>query len=95
MILGTFGANAALGLVTATPESTAFWQNIWLVVSLGFALGYLGLVAAFLLGLPSFDPVPEEAGDAPEATEGNPGPDPGLAEPMAPDSAGSPGSAGS
>jgi hypothetical protein len=61
MVLGAFAANGALGLVTAAPESTTFWQNIGLVISLGFALGYLGIVAAFLLGMPSFDPVPDDA----------------------------------
>ena len=61
MVMGAFAANGALGLVTATAESTTIWQNIGLVISLGFAFGYLAIVAAFLLGLPSLDPVPDDA----------------------------------
>lgn len=63
MVLGAFAANGALGLVSATPETTTLWQDIGLVISLGFALGYLAIVAAFLLGLPSLEPVPEGAGE--------------------------------
>ena len=69
MVIGAFAANGALGLVTATPESTTLWQNIGLVISLGFAFGYLAIVAAFLLGLPSLDPVPDEVVSASDGAE--------------------------
>lgn len=69
MVLGAFAANGALALGTATPESATFWQNIGLVISLGFAFGYLAIVVAFLLGVPSLEPVPDEPQPALEGAD--------------------------
>lgn len=95
MVLGAFAANGALGLVTATPESTTLWQNIGLVISLGFALGYLAIVVAFLLGLPSLEPVPDDVEPAPDGAEDDAFADAEVRSTPGPGPAGSPGSAGS
>jgi hypothetical protein len=89
MVLGAFASNGALGLVTATPETTAMWQDLGLIISLGFALGYLAIVVAFLLGVPSLDAVPDDdAAEAmPDDAEAAPMPD--RAEAGSPDFEGS------
>ncbi len=53
LVIGSLAALAAVGLEATTPESQALIGNIAQALEGTFALGYLGLLAGFVLGLPA------------------------------------------
>lgn len=53
VVIGSLAALAALGLGQPGPDAQALFTNASQLVATVFALGYLGILGAFLLGLPA------------------------------------------
>jgi hypothetical protein len=64
LVLGSLAVLAAVGLVETTPESETLVNNAAQLAEGVFALGYLGLLGGFALGLPSLHPLADDGAEA-------------------------------
>lgn len=63
LIIAAYTVRAVLVVFTVTPETQALFTNLGFALSVTVALGYLGLLIGFLLGLPSLDEVDDDVLD--------------------------------
>ena len=64
LVLGSLAALGVGGLVDSGPDTVALMNDVVLVIEAVFSLGFLGLLVAFVLGLPWLDPAEGEAQDS-------------------------------
>jgi len=65
LVVGSLAALGLVGIIQATPESAELTNNVVLAIEVVFSLGFIGVLAAFAVGLPRLDPLerPDEASD--------------------------------
>ena len=63
LVIGSLAALGVSGLVEVTPDTAGLMNNVVLGIESVFSLGFVGLLAAFALGLPWLEPVEEEDED--------------------------------
>lgn len=75
LVIGSLAALGVAGVLEPTADAADLANNLVLAIEAVFSLGFIGLLAAFALGLPSLDPVDieDDAGDhvadAPDSAE--------------------------
>jgi hypothetical protein len=60
LVIGSLAALGLSGLVEATPDTAGLKNDVVLGIESVFSLGFIGLLAAFVLGLPWLDPLDGE-----------------------------------
>lgn len=63
LIIAAYTTRAVLVVFTVTPETQSLFTNLGFALSVTVALGYLGLLIGFLLGLPSLDEADDDVVD--------------------------------
>ena len=71
LVIGSLAALGMAGLLEPTPDVAGLAHNLVLAIETVFSLGFIGLLAAFALGLPAIDPldIGDGAGDDDEAAD--------------------------
>ena len=62
LVIGSLAALGIAGLVEATPDTGDLMNDVVLGIEAVFSLGFLALLAAFVLGVPALEPLGDEDG---------------------------------